>query len=128
MIGSPDVSVETIFEADHLNDGRPQSEYPLMPEVLRTPELERPNDRPFPWYCPRCRQKTVWRTIVNYQCQRLDHGQADQVIVPDLAVPKCASCGELVFDYLAEDQINTAFVKLVGARTPPTSSHQTSKD
>ena len=51
-----------------------------------------------------------------------------QVIVPDLAVPKCASCGELVFDYLAEDQINTAFVKLVGARTPPTSSHQTSKD
>jgi hypothetical protein len=31
------------------------------------------------------------------------------VVLSDLAVPQCRHCGELVFDYLAEDQINQAY-------------------
>src|SRR5207244_3628820 len=36
-------------------------------------------------------------------------GQPITVVLPNLAVPKCGNCGELVFDYEADDQINQAF-------------------
>ena len=77
--------------------------------------------RPFPWFCPRCRKKDVWRSTVSYQCQRMHHGVSVDVVVPDLDVPRCASCGELVFDYYAEEQINEAFGKRVscGVRSQP---------
>ena len=75
-----------------------------MSEVLDT--LERAKERPFPWFCPRCRKKDVWREVIRYQCQRLDKSRPVDVVVPDLAVPRCRSCGELVFDYAAESQIN----------------------
>lgn len=75
-----------------------------MSEVLGT--LDGPKERPFPWYCPRCRKKDVWRDVIRYQCQRVSLGQTVDVVVPDLAVPRCRSCDELVFDYTAEEQIN----------------------
>jgi hypothetical protein len=51
----------------------------------------------------------VRRTTVPYQCERVYNGRAVTVVIPDLAVPRCANCGELVFDYLAEEQINQAY-------------------
>jgi hypothetical protein len=36
-------------------------------------------------------------------------GQPVTIVVPDLAVPKCGNCGELVFDYEADDQITRAY-------------------
>ena len=65
--------------------------------------------RPFPWFCPKCRKKEVRRVTISYQCQRLLDGRPVTIIVPDFAVPKCGNCGELVFDYEADDQINRAF-------------------
>jgi hypothetical protein len=65
--------------------------------------------RPFPWFCPRCRRKEVRRTTIPYQCQRLYKGQPITVVISDLAVPKCGNCGELDFDYVAEEQINRAY-------------------
>jgi hypothetical protein len=44
-----------------------------------------------------------------YQCQLLYKGQPVTVVIADLAVPKCGNCGELVFDYDADEQINRAF-------------------
>jgi hypothetical protein len=32
----------------------------------------------------------------------------------DLAVPKCGNCGELVFDYVAEEQIDQVVAELAG--------------
>ena len=46
--------------------------------------------------------------MISYQCQRLYQGQPIMVSISDLAVPKCGHCGELVFDYLAEQQIERA--------------------
>jgi len=80
-----------------------------MSELLNTSELEQPRERPFPWYCPRCRQKEVRRESISYQCQRIHDSQPVTIDVPDLKVPRCGNCGELVFDYLAEDQINAAY-------------------
>src|SRR5262249_48769368 len=64
--------------------------------------------RPFPWFCPRCRRKEVRRTTIPYQCERAKAGRPVTVVLTDLAVPRCDNCGELVFDYEAEEQINRA--------------------
>jgi hypothetical protein len=66
--------------------------------------------RPFPWFCPRCRRKEVRRVTIPYQCQRLFNGQPLTVVIAGLEVPQCGHCGELVFDYEAEEQINRAYL------------------
>ena len=72
-------------------------------------------ERPFPWWCPRCRTKTVWRVTIPYQCKRKLGGESVTLEISALAVPQCANCGELVFDYVAESQINDAFQQMVNA-------------
>ena len=65
--------------------------------------------RPFPWFCPNCRRQEVRRVQIPYQCQRFDNGQPVTVAVSALEVPQCGNCGELVFTYDTEEQINRAF-------------------
>ena len=67
--------------------------------------------RPFPWWCPKCRKKEVRREVIAYECQLTHEGQPITVSIPDLAVPKCGNCGELVFDYEAGDQLKLAYDK-----------------
>lgn len=80
--------------------------------------------RPFPWFCPKCRRKEVRRTCIPYQCQLQYHGQPVTVILDQLAVPQCAHCGELVFDYDADEQINRAY-RAQTSGTAPRSSDAT---
>jgi hypothetical protein len=82
--------------------------------------VQRPG-RPFPWFCPRCRHKEVWQVTVPYQCQRLHNGQPITVTLASLTVPKCAHCGELVFNYEAEQQINEAYKAQTAAACEETS-------
>jgi uncharacterized protein with ATP-grasp and redox domains len=77
-----------------------------MSEPLTPTRKTDEGGRPFPWHCPRCRHKEVRRHVIPYQCERAHQGQIVTVVVNDLAVPKCDNCGELVFDYVAEEQIN----------------------
>src|SRR5437870_3307039 len=65
--------------------------------------------RPFPWFCPKCRRKEVRRDVIPYQCDRFCNGQPMKVVLTALVVPKCGHCGELVFDYEADEQLNRAF-------------------
>jgi hypothetical protein len=65
-------------------------------------------DRPFPWHCPRCRQKAVERVTIPYQCERRDGERRITIALDALVIPQGAKFGELVFDYLAEEQINDA--------------------
>jgi hypothetical protein len=46
----------------------------------------------------------------------MQNGQMIVLELAELAVPKCASCGELVFDYEAEQQINDALQQLLEDR------------
>src|SRR5262245_2739677 len=80
-----------------------------MNKPLTRPESVQPLARPFPWFCSRCRRQEVRRTRIPYQCQRLYKGQPLTIVIPDLAVPQCGHCGELEFDYVAEEQINQAY-------------------
>ena len=45
----------------------------------------------------------------DYQCQRFDNGQPITVVLSALEVPRCENCGELVFTYDTEEQINRAY-------------------
>jgi len=80
-----------------------------MSELLTSHEGNLSPERPFPWFCPRCRRKEVRRTTISYQCQRWYKGQPINIVVPQLALPCCGNCGERIFDYKAEEQINQAY-------------------
>jgi hypothetical protein len=98
----------------------------MMPEPLVSSELTETPGRPFPWFCPRCRRKEVRRVTIPYQCQRRYKGQPVTVVISGLAVPQCQNWGELVFDYVAEEQINRAFEEqtsgLTSSETPATAA------
>jgi hypothetical protein len=80
-----------------------------MSEPLTTAATDGSAGLPFPWFCPRCRRKAVRRETIRYECSRSHNGQPLTVVVEYLKVPRCGHCGELVFDYDAEEQINRAF-------------------
>jgi hypothetical protein len=44
-----------------------------------------------------------------YRCLRTLGGRVVTMEVPSLAVPRCSNCGEVVFDYAADEQIRVAF-------------------
>jgi hypothetical protein len=75
-----------------------------MPE-LETARPPQTRGRPFPWYCPRCRQKEVRLATIPYKGVRTFEGRDCTVDIPKLAVPQCGNCGEVVFNYAAEEQI-----------------------
>lgn len=77
-----------------------------------------PKGRPFPWFCPNCREREVRPATIAYQTQRLYEGQLIAVDIPALNVPKCGNCGELVFNYAADEQILEA-VKARAAASQP---------
>ena len=76
------------------------------------------NERPFPWHCPKCRRREVWRVTVPYEFERRHAGVVKAVRIDSLAVPRCSHCGELVFDYEAHEQIRRATDTLQN-ETPP---------
>src|SRR5712692_740607 len=94
----------------------------MMPEPSTYAGPAQTPVRPFPWFCPKCRRKEVRRATIRYDCQRVHNGQRIGVTVPNLDVPRCGACGELVFDYDAEAQIDRAFeaqvLALTGAEWP----------
>jgi hypothetical protein len=89
-----------------------------MPEQVLSFEKQ-PAEKPFPWRCPRCRQPQVTRVTMPYRCQRTHNGRAVTVEVPNLVVPRCANCGEVVFDYAADEQIRAAFRTQFGPAGSP---------
>jgi hypothetical protein len=86
---------------------------------------EPPTARPFPWFCPRCRRKEVFPAVIPYHAERLHEGRLIAVDIPELSVPRCAKCGELVFNYTADDQILRAVQE--NARTSPTDVNGTAE-
>lgn len=74
--------------------------------------------RPFPWRCFRCRQREVVRTTIPYTAEVNHDGIVHTVSIPALEVPRCRACGELVFDTVADEQINVMLRKQLNLMTP----------
>src|SRR5438128_853424 len=75
----------------------------MMPETKRLTDA-----LPFPWRCHKCRQKEVRPSVIPYQAVVRHDGVLHTVDIPQLTVPRCAQCGELLFDNDANDQISQA--------------------
>lgn len=64
--------------------------------------------RPFPWHCPRCRKKEVRPATVHYRAEGLYEGRPVTAELQGLVVPQCGNCGEMIFNYAADEQIREA--------------------
>src|SRR4051794_22622945 len=80
-----------------------------MSEPLSQFASVRTQGRPFPWFCPNCRRQEVRPATIAYQCERVHNGCPITVVLPSLDVPRCENCGELVFTYETEEQINRGY-------------------
>jgi hypothetical protein len=85
-----------------------------MPESILNYE-KKSAEKPFPWRCPKCGQLSVTRVTIPYRCQRKLDSSVVTVEVPNLSVPRCSNCGELVFDYPADEQIRAALRTRLGS-------------
>ena len=75
-------------------------------------------DRPYPWLCPECLQLAVRPVTIAYKA-RLKHDGIEYIIdIPDLQIPKCGNCGELLFTNQVDDQIWQALRGELGLLAP----------
>src|SRR3990170_67831 len=74
--------------------------------------------RPFPWRCPECGKQEVRPAVVHHTSEIRHDGRLYTVEIPKLHVPRCADCGELVFDNEADAQIANALRAQLGLLSP----------
>jgi len=86
----------------------------MMPEQEQPSAIQTSHGRAFPWRCPECGKKDVRPETVAHTSQIKHDGRMYVVEVPELRVPRCGSCGELVFDNEADEQIAEAFRHQLG--------------
>ena len=75
---------------------------------MRSDTQRNPGDRPFPWRCPYCRQREVVPQIVQETIEVKHDGVLHMLTLPALEVPKCRSCGRILFNDRADEQISNA--------------------
>ena len=80
----------------------------MTPENAQPAEANEPRDKPFPWRCPECHKREVRPATVPHTSQIKYEGRLHSVEIPQLRVPRCGACGELVFDNDADSQIASA--------------------
>src|SRR5207249_11354102 len=74
--------------------------------------------KPFPWKCGYCRARAVQPAVVPYTTEAEYDGRTYTVTVPELKVPRCQNCGELVLDSAANRQITDALRQQIGLLAP----------
>ncbi len=88
----------------------------MTPDVRK----DRPaaGDKPFPWRCRKCLKREVYPATIAYTAEVSHDGRLYQVPVPALEIPKCRSCGELVFTTRVDEQITAALRGQLRLLTP----------
>jgi len=74
--------------------------------------------KPFPWKCPECGRKEVRPVTIPHTSEIRHDGRLHVVELSALRVPRCESCGELVFDNDADEQIYRALREQLGLLSP----------
>ncbi len=77
----------------------------MKPDTAARSEKIKRSGRPFPWRCPECGQRKVQPATVTYTTEIKHDGRLYTVKIPELRVPQCEACGEMVFDTQADEQI-----------------------
>lgn len=79
-------------------------------------------ERPFSWKCPTCHERSIVRSIVPYTIECAHDGRTYTVSIPDLAVPRCEKCGDMIFDTPATRRIDQALREQIGLLSPSKSA------
>ena len=75
-------------------------------------------DRPFPWLCATCHKEEVYPDRVPYTIKVRHDDVVHSLKIEALEVPKCRSCGTLLFSDRADDQISDALRSHLQLLTP----------
>lgn len=75
-------------------------------------------DRPFPWRCRRCGKNEVVTGTTRYDAEVRHDGRLHRFTIPNLALPICRSCGELVFTNAADRQVIDGLRSHLGLLSP----------
>src|ERR1051326_1330872 len=75
-------------------------------------------EKPYPWKCGRCGERTVNPATVDYAMLIEHDNRSLELRVPQLAVARCEACGEIVLDDEANERISTALRSQLGVLTP----------
>lgn len=70
--------------------------------------------RPFPWRCPACLKDEVRPSTTQYSTWVKRDGRFHDINIPELHVPRCGACGELVFGNDTDDQITAEIARVLG--------------
>jgi putative zinc finger/helix-turn-helix YgiT family protein len=76
-----------------------------MTPKVKTDEVRKGRDRPFPWPCANCLKDEVYPVTMPYTTEVRHDGRTYKLTLPALRIPKCRACGELVFSNSVDDQI-----------------------
>jgi len=68
--------------------------------------------------CPVCLAMGVRPEVIAYTAKVKHDGVLHSIAIPALEIPKCHSCGELIFDDHVDDQINAALRAHLNTLTP----------
>lgn len=86
----------------------------MTPENTSPTQFPPSEGRPFPWWCPECAKREVRPATVQHISQIRHDERLYVVEVPELCVPQCGACGELMFDNHADEQIAEALRRQLG--------------
>jgi putative zinc finger/helix-turn-helix YgiT family protein len=75
-------------------------------------------DRPFPWRCANCLKDEVYPETIPYAVDVKHDGRLHHIEMPQLTVPKCRACGEVIFSNSVDDQIMQALRSQLHLLTP----------
>lgn len=89
----------------------------MMPDT-NTGKPRKERDRPFPWTCGHCLKDEVYPETMPYAIDVKHDGQLYHLEIPEIRIPKCRACGELIFSYSEDDQILQALRARVRLLTP----------
>jgi putative zinc finger/helix-turn-helix YgiT family protein len=81
-------------------------------------EVRKRRDRPFPWPCANCLKDEVYPETMPYSTEVKHDGRRYKLTIPALTIPKCKSCGELIFSNSVDDQIMEALRAQARLLTP----------
>jgi putative zinc finger/helix-turn-helix YgiT family protein len=75
-------------------------------------------DKPYPWTCGQCAQKTIEPVVKDYQIAFKHDGKLHQITLPQVEVPTCRNCGTEHTDIQISRQVTSELRRKIGLMFP----------
>ena len=75
-------------------------------------------DKPYPWTCGQCAQKTIEPVVKDYQIAFKHDGKLHQITLPQVEVPTCRNCGTEQTDIQISRQVTSELRRKIGLMFP----------